>query len=136
MKSYLSSLWLLLLLLFGMTAYVMQDKMLENVLTDPKDYNDFLDITPSDSARFFELWDVEIQSNNAAIEGMEITVELYDSYFQSTGNIQYLKKGEQALKKMIRFNTENIGRYYTALSRNYMAQGRYGAALQLSLIHI
>ncbi|WP_394750539.1 tetratricopeptide repeat protein [Spongiimicrobium salis] len=132
MKSYLSSLWLLLLLLFGMMAYVVQDKMLATVLTNSGDYNSYLDITPSDSARFFELWDVEIQSDSTTTEGLEIIVELYNSYFQSTGNIQYLKKAEQALKKIIQQNTKNSGMHYTALSRNYMAQHRYEDALQIA----
>ena len=132
MKSYLSSLWLLLLLFFGMTAYVVQDRMLEKAFTDSEDYNDFLNITPADTERFFELWDVEMQSDSTTITGLEVIVELYTSYFQSTGNVQYLKRAELALKKILKQSVKNKGFHYAALSRNYMAQYRFSEALALA----
>lgn len=129
MKSYLSSLTLLFLLFLGMTAYVVQDKILEDILTNHEDYDGFLDIAPSDSSKFFELWDVEIQSDSTTLESLEIVAELYTTYFHSLGNVQYLKKAEQTLKKIIERTTKDKTPYYVALSRNYMAQHRFMEAL-------
>lgn len=107
--------------------------MKDDIVTDSKDYNRFLssEAAPTTS-KYFELWHSKIKPDSMQLLSFGIVGGEYNRYFKATGDIQYLKKAEKALKKAV--DIAAIGRpgYYRSLARNYISQHRFKEALQLA----
>lgn len=101
--------------------------------TNKKDYNSFLttESIPTTSKQF-ELWNSKIKSDSLQPLALGNVAQEYNRFFQATGEIQYLKKAEQALRKAL--ETAAIGKagYHRTLARNYISQHRFKEALELA----
>ncbi len=101
--------------------------------TNKKDYDSFLTsesvITTS---KQFELWNSKIKSDSLQSLALRNVAQEYNRFFQATGEIEYLKKAEQALQKAL--ETAAIGKtgYHRTLARNYISQHRFKEALELA----
>lgn len=101
-----------------------------DIVTNKEDYNKYLTVeTPKTSSKFFELWNSKIKQDSVQLLSFGNVAGEYNGYFQKTGNIEYLKKAEQALTKAVEI--ANIGKagYRRALARNYISQHRFKEAL-------
>ena len=103
----------------------------ENQITDKKDYDKYLASNPpKTSSKYFDLWNNKIKPDSAQLMSFGIVGGEYNRFFQNTGDISYLKKAEQVLKKASEI--ANVGRAgtYRALARNYISQHRFKEAKQ------
>ncbi|WGK64294.1 tetratricopeptide repeat protein [Croceiramulus getboli] len=95
-----------------------------------QDYNAFLDVHKTrTNSRYFELWNGKISEDSLELPSFGIVAGQYRSFFESSGDIQYLKKAEQALEKAVEIANLNQDQYHRALSRNYISQHRFQDAL-------
>lgn len=102
-------------------------------ITDREDYNKYLTSSPSKTtSKYFELWDSKIMPDSSQLMSFGIVGGEYNRYFQKTGDIKYLKKAEQVLKKAVEIAAIGEAGYYRALARNYISQHRFKEALQLA----
>jgi len=102
-------------------------------LTDARDYNKYLVSNPSrTTSKYFELWNSKIKPDSSQLMSFGIVGGEYNRYFQNTGDIQYLKKSEQVLKKAVAIAAMGEAGYYRALARNYISQHRFREAAQLA----
>ncbi|QWX85552.1 hypothetical protein H0I23_07905 [Cellulophaga sp. HaHaR_3_176] len=102
-------------------------------ITDKDDYNQFLvSEKPKTTSKYFELWNSKIKPDSIQLMSFGIVAGEYNTYFNETGNIDFLKKSEQALTKAV--EKANIGRsgFRRALARNYISQHRFKEALELA----
>lgn len=102
----------------------------EKTLTNRNDYDRFLVSQELDTtSKYFDMWNSKIKSDSSQFLSFGIVAGEYNRYFKNTGNIKFLKKAEQALKKAV--EVANIGKsgYYRALARNYISQHRFREAL-------
>ena len=103
-------------------------------VTDPQDYNAYLETGPSEtSSKYFRLWNSKIKPDSLQLTSFGIVAGQYNSFFQATGEITYLKKAETALKKAVDIAAIGKSGYLRALARNYISQHRFKEALQLAL---
>ncbi|MEB8329498.1 hypothetical protein OO009_09015 [Flavobacteriaceae bacterium KMM 6897] len=102
-------------------------------VTNQKDYNKFLVSSPSrTTSSYYELWNSKIKPDSIQLTSFGIVAGEYNRYFQNTGDITYLKRAEQALKKAVDIAAIGKAGYQRALARNYIAQHRFREALQLA----
>lgn len=102
-------------------------------VTNQKDYNKFLVSSPSrTTSKYYELWNSKIKPDSIQLTSFGIVAGEYNRYFQNTGNIDYLKKAEQALKKAVEIAAIGKAGYERALARNYISQHRFREALVLA----
>lgn len=100
-------------------------------ITSAEDYNRFLDSKPfKTTSKYFELWNSKIKPDSMQLTSFGIVAGQYNRYFKSTGDITYLKRAEQALKKAVDIAAIGKSGYYRALARNYISQHRFKDALQ------
>lgn len=105
----------------------------DNSITDAGDYNKYLNTEPAKTtSKYFELWDNKIKPDSIQLLSFGIVAGEYNRYFQSTGNIEYLKKAEQALSKAVDIAAIGRSGYYRALARNYISQHRFLEARQMA----
>ncbi len=105
----------------------------QNNITNPQDYNRYLITSAADTtSKYFKLWNSKIKSDSIQLLSFGIVGAEYNRYFQNTGNIQFLKKAEQALKKATDIAAIGRAGYYRALARNYISQHRFKEALALA----
>lgn len=100
-------------------------------ITDKDDYNQFLvSEKTKTTSKYFELWNSKIKPDSIQLLSFGIVAGEYNTYFKETGDIDFLKKSEQALTKAV--DIANIGRagYRRALARNYISQHRFKEALE------
>lgn len=100
-------------------------------ITDKDDYNQFLvSEKTKTTSKYFELWNSKIKPDSIQLLSFGIVAGEYNTYFKETGDIDFLKKSEQALTKAVAI--ANIGRagYRRALARNYISQHRFKEALE------
>ncbi|MEZ2415629.1 tetratricopeptide repeat protein [Muriicola sp. E247] len=103
-------------------------------VTDPQDYNAYLQTGPSEtSSKYFRLWNSKIKPDSLQLTSFGIVAGQYNSFFQATGEITYLKKAETALKKAVDIAAIGKSGYLRALARNYISQHRFKEALPLAL---
>lgn len=97
------------------------------------DYDHFLSQNSvKTSSKYFELWNSKIKPDSIQLTSFGIVGAQYHSYFEVTGDIEYLKKAEQALLKAVEIAAIGKADYYRALSRNYISQHRFKEALQMA----
>lgn len=102
-------------------------------LTDKNDYDKYLTEHKVDTtSKYFEIWNKKIKADSTQFLSFGIVAGEYGRYFKNTGDIRFLKKAEQSLKKAV--NAANIGKsgYLRALARNYISQHRFREALVLA----
>lgn len=104
-----------------------------NQITNATDYNNYLASNPpKTTSKHFELWDSKIKPDSSQLMSFGVVGSEYNRYFQNTGDIKYLKKAEQVLKKAVDIAAIGKAGYYRALARNYISQHRFKEALQLA----
>jgi len=102
-------------------------------LTNKNDYDQYLTEHKVDTtSKHFEIWNSKIKLDSVQLMSFGIVGGEYNRYFRSTGDIKFLKKAEQSLKKAVEI--ANIGKsgYLRALARNYISQHRFREALVLA----
>jgi tetratricopeptide (TPR) repeat protein len=105
----------------------------ENGIAHKEDYNKFLsNDSIKTTSKYFELWNSKIKPDSVQLLSFGNVAGEYNRYFKETGDIEYLKKAEQALTKAV--TIANIGKsgYRMALARNYISQHRFKEALVLA----
>ena len=99
-------------------------------ITDSNDYDKYLSSKPAKvTSKYFELWNSKIKPDSMQLTSFGIVAGEYTRFFKETGNITYLKKAEQALKRAVDIAAIGKAGYYRALSRNYISQHRFKEAL-------
>lgn len=105
----------------------------EGKITDQNDYDKYLvSSTVPTTSKYFELWDSKIKPDSMQTLSFAIVGGEYERYFQGTGDIQYLKKAEKALKRALEIAAIGRPGYYRSLARNYISQHRFKEALQFA----
>jgi len=106
------------------------DKKTENTIANSEDYNNYLAIQKARSTSpYFELWNSKITADSVELPSFTAVAGQYNIFFESTGDITYLKKAEQALEKAVEVANIDKEKYYRSLSRNYISQHRFKEAL-------
>ncbi|MGB5272448.1 MAG: tetratricopeptide repeat protein, partial [Flavobacteriaceae bacterium] len=114
-------------------ALVSCQEMGNQLVTNKKDYNVFLDSEPvKTTSKYFELWNSKIKEDSMQLLSFGIVGGEYNRYFQNTGDIQYLKKAEKALQRAVKIAAIGEAGYYRSLARNYISQHRFREALILA----
>lgn len=104
-----------------------------NKITDAADYNKYLSAEPvATTSKYFELWNSKIKPDSIQLLSFGIVASQYENYFKSTGDIEFLKKSEQALEKAVEIAAISRASYRRALARNYISQHRFKEALVLA----
>lgn len=124
----------LLLLLSFLIVTSCQDSSTQKekdlAITNSEDYNDFLAIQKTRSTSpYFELWNSKITKDSLELPSFTAVAGQYNTFFESTGDIENLKKAEQALEKAVEVANIDKEKYYRSLSRNYISQHRFKEAL-------
>lgn len=98
-----------------------------------KDYDKYLEVAEvKTTSKYFDLWNSKIRPDSMQLTSFGIVGGEYNRYFKQTGNIEFLKKAEQSLKKAVEIAAIGKAGYYRALARNYISQHRFKEALQLA----
>ncbi|MGB5821910.1 MAG: hypothetical protein WBG90_20670 [Saonia sp.] len=113
--------------LFFISCHQKEDRMAK--VTNKEDYNKFLvSAPPKTSSKYFEVWNSKIKSDSMQLTSFGVVARQYNNYFQSTGDIKFLKQAEQALEKAVEIAAIGKSGYYRALARNYISQHRFKEA--------
>ncbi len=105
----------------------------ENTITNKEDYNQYLNSTTAKTtSKYFELWNSKIQPDSIQLLSFGIVGGEYNRYFKNTGDISFLKKEEQSLKKAVEIAATGRAGYNRALARNYISQHKFKDALVLA----
>ncbi|MFV8225282.1 tetratricopeptide repeat protein [Christiangramia aquimixticola] len=95
----------------------------------PQDYNKFLAANDTrTTSPYFELWNSKITEDSVQLPSFGVVAGEYNRFFESTGNIQFLKQAEKALKKAVEIANIDKEKYYRSLARNYISQHRFKEA--------
>lgn len=120
-------------LIFSLGLLVSCASNQEDTVGNQKDYNVFLTFEqPKTSSKYFELWNTKIRPDSIQLTSFGIVGAEYTRYFKETGDIAYLKKAEQSLKKAVAIAAIGKEAYLRALARNYISQHRFKEALVLA----
>lgn len=104
-----------------------------NKITDSRDYEAYLDQSnDKTTSKYYELWNDKIKPDSLQLLSFAVVAQENSRYFQNTGNIDYLKKAEQALTKAVDIAAINKSGYLRALARNYISQHRFKEALKMA----
>ncbi len=102
----------------------------EKLVSNPDDYNKYLTSQERvTTSPYYELWNSKITTDSIELPGFAAVAGQYNLFFQSTGDIEYLKKAEKALVKAVEIANIDKEKYYRSLSRNYISQHRFKEAL-------
>ncbi len=106
------------------------EKEQETRISNSEDYNNYLAVQKArTTSPYFELWNSKITTDSIELPSFTAVAGEYNMFFESTGDIAYLKKAEQALEKAVEVANIDKEKYYRALSRNYISQHRFKEAL-------
>ena len=120
-------------LLFLILSIYFCNTQKENSITNTEDYNQYLNSTTAKTtSKYFELWNSKIQPDSMQLLSFGIVGSEYNRYFKNTGDIKFLKKAEQSLKKAVAIAATGRAGYNRALARNYISQHRFKEALVLA----
>lgn len=101
------------------------------VVSSPQDYNAYLNNESiSTSSKYFELWNSKIKEDSLQLTSFGHVASEYQRYFRETGEIEYLDKASQALRKAVDIAAIGKADYNRALARNYISQHRFREALE------
>lgn len=118
-------LFLLLSILF-----ISCDNQKEEQVSNPDDYNKYLAVQEArTTSPYYELWNSKITSDSVELPSFGPVAGQYTAFFESTGDVEYLKKAERTLKKAVEVANIDKDKYYRSLSRNYISQHRFKEAL-------
>ncbi|PRX54319.1 tetratricopeptide repeat protein [Flagellimonas meridianipacifica] len=102
-------------------------------ITNINDYNKYLKTSDvENTSKFFELWNGKIKSDSLQTLALGNVAKEYGRFFKTSGDIEYLKNAERALKKALDEAAIGKSGYLRALARNYIAQHRFKEALVLA----
>ena len=102
-------------------------------ITNPDDYEAFLAATPSGpQSKYFRIWNDKIRPDSLQLTSFGIVAGEYARAFENTGDIDYLKKAEQALQRGVEIAAIGKADFYRALARNYISQHRFREAAALA----
>ena len=105
------------------------DQEADEKVTTPEDYNKYLAVTETrTTSPYFELWNSKITKDSLELPSFAAVAGQYNSFFESTGDIAYLKKAEKSLVKAVEIANIDKDKYYRSLSRNYISQHRFKEA--------
>ncbi|SDR93941.1 tetratricopeptide repeat protein [Christiangramia echinicola] len=105
------------------------DQESDKKVTAPEDYNEYLAVKESrTTSPYFELWNSKITKDSLELPSFAAVAGQYNTFFESTGDIAYLKKAEQSLLKAVEIANIDKDKYYRSLSRNYISQHRFKEA--------
>lgn len=105
----------------------------EERITNPNDYDAYLAATPSGpESKYFRIWNDKIRPDSLQLTSFGIVAGEYARAFDNTGNIDYLKKAEQALQRGVEIAAIGKADFYRALARNYISQHRFREAAALA----
>ncbi|MEM7380797.1 MAG: tetratricopeptide repeat protein [Bacteroidota bacterium] len=103
------------------------------LVTEKATYEKYLKTAaPETDSKHFRLWNNKIKADSMQLTSLGIAASYYNSYFQKTGNIAYLKQAEQALKKAVSIAAIGKAGYERSLARNYISQHNFREALKLA----
>jgi tetratricopeptide (TPR) repeat protein len=118
------------LLLFLIFSCASENK---NNIAQKEDYNKYLVSQPTNTtSKYFELWNKKIRPDSMQLTSFAIVGGEYNRYFGETGNITFLKKAGQSLKKAAEIAAVGKEGHYRSLARNYISQHRFKEALELA----
>ncbi|UII79080.1 lipopolysaccharide assembly protein LapB [Flagellimonas sp. CMM7] len=121
------------ILLFFAAILVVSCQQESSFKTNKKDYNHYLAVEPvKTTSKYFELWNSKIKQDSLQLLSFGNVASEYNRFFQNTGDIQYLKKAEQALSRAVDIAAIGKAGYRRALARNYISQHRFKEALELA----
>lgn len=121
------------LLFLSILLFVSCASTTENTIGNQEDYNDFLMTKqPKTTSKYFELWNTKIRPDSIQLTSFAIVGGEYTRYFKETGDITYLRKAEQSLKRAVQIAAVGKETYLRALARNYISQHRFKEALVLA----
>lgn len=101
--------------------------------TSSEDYDRYLQTeAQKNTSKYYELWNSKITKDSTQLLSFGNVASEYNRYFKQTGDIQFLKKAEQALNKAVEIANINKAGYRRALARNYISQHRFKEALALA----
>ncbi len=122
-----------LLLLLSVILLSSCSSKTKKIVGNKEDYNAFLVVEPpKTSSKYFELWNTKIRPDSMQLTSFGIVGGEYTRYFKETGDIGYLKKAEQSLKRAVAIAAIGKDSYLRALARNYISQHRFKEALVLA----
>ncbi|MBZ9729048.1 hypothetical protein LB467_05065 [Salegentibacter sp. JZCK2] len=102
----------------------------ESQITNSEDYDNYLAIQKArTTSPYFELWNSKITADSIELPSFTAVAGQYNMFFESTGNIAFLKKAEQSLEKAVEVANMDKEKYYRSLARNYISQHRFKEAL-------
>ena len=105
----------------------------ENSIADSNDYDQYLrSDAVKTTSKHFELWNSKIKSDSTQLLSFANVAGEYNRYFKKTGDIEFLKKAEQALTRAVEIANVGKSGYRRALARNYISQHRFKEALVLA----
>lgn len=105
----------------------------DDAIGNQEDYNLYLSVSePKTTSKYFELWNTKIRPDSMQLTSFGIVGGEYTRYFNQTGEIDYLKKAEQSLKRAVQIAAIGKETYLRALARNYISQHRFKEALDLA----
>lgn len=119
----------ILILLLSILA-ISCDQNSDEKVSDPHDYNQYLAVQKaSTTSPYFELWNSKITRDSIELPSFGAVAGQYNMFFESTGDITYLKKAQRSLEKAVEIANIDKDKYYRTLARNYISQHRFKEAL-------
>ncbi len=124
----------LLILLIGIGIWGCQaDK--EKQVTNPEDYNVFLNDTLrqsyKDAASKKEFWSQRLKADTSGIGDIAPLAAAYSNLFETTGEVDNLKKAEVLYRKAVSISANNKDGYTRSLAHNLISQHRFKEAKEL-----
>lgn len=125
MKSYL------LVLLVPALVLISCNRPVTAEVSRPQDYNAYLNNESiATSSKYFELWNSKIKEDSLQLISFGHVASEYQRYFRATGEVEFLDKAGQALRKAVDIAAIGKADYNRALARNYISQHRFREALE------
>lgn len=91
-----------LLILLLVIAGCSNNSSTETKVSNPEDYNTYLaNYEVKTTSPYFELWNSKITEDSIQLPSFTAVAGQYNLFFESTGEIEYLKKAEKSLEKAV-----------------------------------
>ena len=106
-----------------------------NQVTNPADYNQFLNTSNNETFRNAQsevvYWSNRMKEDSSGVGELGPLARAYTSIFEITADVENLKKAEALFKKAMHISARNKDGYARALGRNYISQHRFKEARTL-----
>lgn len=104
-------------------------------ITNSKDYNSFLSSannkTFNRALSEKEFWSQRLRPDSSGVGDLGPLANSYSLLFETTGEVDYLKKSEEIYKKAINISANSKDSYTRSLAQNYISQHRFKEAKQI-----